>query len=210
MFVPEHPAEKETAMEKGYIVKEYSGCALVIFTKAGIENGFNVRSGFAGLIDTDSRLFAVTSGCGTQRDNESYECFRVYRKSIDGWTMSYEDEETFPVSDTEDALDEYSERADYIAACQRADEIVEPLYNGDAFSVTDAVAGEKSNDGGEYGFWTDYLPTDHVGVYRVSTDTTCELPTGMGGYNGYIVITAAKQSHLMAQSVAIEAAGSQY
>lgn len=195
---------------KGYVVKEYNGCALVIFTKAGIENGFNVRSGFAGLIDTDSRLFAITSGCGTQRNDGTYECFRVYRKSIDGWTMSYEDEKTFPVSDTEDALNEYEEQSDYIAACQKADKITEPLYNGDAFSVTDTVAGEKSNDGGEYGFWTDYLPTDHVGVYRMIADTTCELPISGIGYKGYTVITAAEYNRLMAQSVTIEAAGSQY
>jgi hypothetical protein len=189
---------------KKIMVKNYGDYQLVIFDERGNIDGFTVQPGFAGLLRND-QLMAVTSG---------YNCngsYYVYRRRDDGWIADWEDEEnSFPASDVEEALQEYNEQQDFEAACKQADATEEPLYDGDDFSTTDVVAGEKCNNGGEYGFWTTYSRTMHPGVYRVVSHTTCDFDACGTGYEGYQVITRLDFERMMAESERVEARGSLY
>jgi hypothetical protein len=185
------------------IIKNYGNCQLAVFEEQKKIDGFTVQPGFAGLLRND-QLVAVTSG---------YNCngsYYVYRRRNGGWIADWEDEEDFPVADVEDALQEYNERADFEAACKQADAAEEPLYDGDDFSTTDVVAGEKCHDGGEYGFWTTYSRTTRPGVYRVVSHTTCDIDACGTGYEGYAAITLSDFQRLMAESDRVEAKGCLY
>lgn len=59
------------------------------------------------------------------------------------------------------------------------------LYTGDGFTIEDIPAGEKCNNGGEYGFYTNYRKTDIDGLYKVSTWTTCDFDNCGTGFQGY-------------------------
>lgn len=59
------------------------------------------------------------------------------------------------------------------------------LYTGDGFTIEDIPAGEKCNDGGEYGFYTNYRKTDIDGLYKVTTWTTCDFGNCGTGFQGY-------------------------
>ena len=188
---------------KKNIVKNYGDYQLAVFDERGNIDGFTVQPGFAGLLRND-QLVAVTSG---------YNCngsYYVYRRSNGEWIANWEDEESFPVDDVEEALREYDERRDFEAACKQADAAEEPLYDGDDFSTTDVVAGEKCHDGGEYGFWTTYSRTTHPGVYRVVSHTTCDIDACGTGYEGYQTITRLDYERMMAESERIVARGSLY
>lgn len=63
------------------------------------------------------------------------------------------------------------------------------LYTGDGFTIEDIPAGEKCNNGGEYGFYTNYRKTDIDGLYKVSTWTTCDFDSCGPGFQGYIWIS---------------------
>lgn len=59
------------------------------------------------------------------------------------------------------------------------------LYTGDGFIVEDVPAGEKCNNGIEYGFYTNYRKTDIDGLYKVVTWTTCDFDNCGTGFQGY-------------------------
>lgn len=189
---------------KKNIVKNYGDYQLAVFDERGDIDGFTVQPGFAGLL-CNGRVVAITSG---------YNCngsYYVYRRRDGKWAADWENEENgFPASDVEEALQEYDERQDFEAACKKADATTEPLYDGDDFKVTDIVAGEKCNNGGEYGFWTTYSRTSHTGVYRVVSHTTCEIDACGTGYEGYQAITRSDFERMMAESERVEARGSLY
>ena len=59
------------------------------------------------------------------------------------------------------------------------------LYTGEGFTIEDIPAGEKCNNGGEYGFYTDYRKTDIDGLYEVTTWCTCDFDDCGTGFQGY-------------------------
>lgn len=59
------------------------------------------------------------------------------------------------------------------------------LYTGDGFTIEDVEPGEKCNNGGEYGFYTNYRKTDIDGLYRVSTWCTCDFDNCCTGFQDY-------------------------
>lgn len=189
---------------KKNIVKNYGDYQLAVFDERGDADGFTVQPGFAGLL-RNNQVVAVTSGYNCNGD------YYVYRRRGGKWAADWEDEEDgFPVADAEEALREYDERQDFESACKKADSAVEPLYDGDDFEVVDTVAGEKCNDGGEYGFGTTYSRTSHTGVYRVISYTTCDIDACGTGYEGYQAITRLDFERMMAKSERVEARGSLY
>lgn len=76
----------------------------------------------------------------------------------------------------------------------------EDLYTGDGFECTDVVAGEKCNNGGEYGFYTIYSPTTEYGIYKVVSSCTCDFDSCGTGFEGYIVLTKSLFHHLISES----------
>lgn len=59
------------------------------------------------------------------------------------------------------------------------------LYTGEGFTIEDIEPGEKCNNGGEYGFYTNYRKTDIDGLYRVSTWCTCDFDNCGTGFQCY-------------------------
>ena len=95
-------------------------------------------------------------------------------------------------------------------ACEAADDVAKHLHDGGKFTVVDVVPGEKSNNGGEYGFYTVYYPTICRGVYTEVTSTTCDFDDLGTGFNGYVVLTHKDYKKLILASCRVEANGSQY
>ena len=59
------------------------------------------------------------------------------------------------------------------------------LYTGRGFIIEDVPAGEKCNNGGEYGFYTNYRKTDIDGLYKITTWCTCDFDSCGTGFQGY-------------------------
>ena len=63
------------------------------------------------------------------------------------------------------------------------------LYTGEGFIIVDKQAGEKCNNGGEYGFYTNYRKTSIDGLYEIETWCTCDFDNCGTGFEGYRWIT---------------------
>ena len=63
------------------------------------------------------------------------------------------------------------------------------LFTGDGFRITLVEAGEKCNDGGDYGFYMEFRKTDVEGLYEVSSCTTCDFDNCGTGFECYTWLT---------------------
>ena len=76
---------------------------------------------------------------------------------------------------------------------------------------TDVAPGEKSRNGGEYGFYTRYIAIpDHPGIYNVVTETTCDFDTCGTGSQGIKALTVSEYRQLKKASDKTEEGGSLY
>ena len=83
-----------------------------------------------------------------------------------------------------------------------------PHISEDVISFTDVVAGKKSRDGGEYGFWTTFTPIpEYPGLYEVETHTTCEISDCGTGYIGIYPLTEEEYREFRSASDRIEREG---
>jgi hypothetical protein len=166
-------------------------------------NGFNFQPGFAVLVE-GKNILAATSG---------WECngmLFVYRPTEDGWRGDWEGQETFPVQEVQEAIQDWQDSAELSKALQYAEGKKLYLSNEDIV-FTDVVPGEKHRDGGEYGFYTRYSPIpEYPGIYRVYSETTCDFDACGTGYEGITALTIAEYRKLRKKSDEIEAAGSLY
>ena len=99
-------------------------------------------------------------------------------------------------------------------ACKEADLIglKEKLavYDGE-LKLTEVVPGEKSRNGGQYGFYTHIEPTSHPGVFYTWMSSTCDCGRCGGcGEGEYIVLTEKQIEAMIMTSNEIEEAGSLY
>jgi len=173
------------------------------------EAGFTFKPGFVVLVDDQDNTMAVTSGWD-HRDSLGVMLF-VYRPTKDGiWEGRWEDETTFPVLDALEMIDLWVDVTDLIKAVAYA--TGKELYVSENDVVfTDTVGGEKCNNGGEYGFYTRYIPlTEYPGIYKVYTETTCDFDACGTGYQGIRALTVREYRRLRRASDKIEAEGSLY
>lgn len=77
----------------------------------------------------------------------------------------------------------------------------ENLYTDDGFKITDVVAGDKCNDGGEYGFYSLFRKTDIGGLYECSSDTTCDFDDCGKGFDCFMWLTPEKVTELENESL---------
>ena len=56
-------------------------------------------------------------------------------------------------------------------------------------TFTDQFPLEKSNNGGEYGFYTELIPTQYPGIFFEYTDTTCDFDTLGTGFVDVVFVT---------------------
>ena len=175
-----------------------------VFTEAQKLCGFNFKPGYAALVEGDN-ILAATSGW------EESGMLYVYRPAQDGsWAGSWEGPETFPVSEVLEAIQDWQDSEELGKALRYAEG--KKLHTSDVDVVfTDVVPGEKSRDGGEYGFYTRYSPIlGHPGIYRVSTETSCDFDSCGTGYQGIRALTVQEYRRLRRHSDKVEAAGSLY
>jgi hypothetical protein len=165
--------------------------------------GFNFQPGFVALVEGDN-ILAATSGW------ECDGCLYVYRPTESGWQGDWEGQETFPVDDVLDAMEAWQDNQDIQKALQYAEGKKLYLSNEDIV-FTDVVPGDRCNNGGEYGFYTRYRPIPgYPGIYRVSTETTCDFDACGTGPQGIRALTVREYRRLRKASDAVETAGSLY
>ena len=75
------------------------------------------------------------------------------------------------------------------------------IYTGKGFRVTDQVAGDKCNNGGEYGFYTDYVKTKILGLYARKTWTTCDFDSCGTGFEGFEWLTVQEAEKIKSESL---------
>ena len=173
-------------------------------TSTSTISGFTFRLGYVALVSDTGEILAATNG---------WECndqLYVYRPNQDGtWVGNWEGPETFPVQEVLEAIQNYQEETEIKKAFKYA-EGKKLKVGKDDIIFTDIVPGEKSGNGGEYGFYTRYTPTGHPGIYSVSTETTCDFDACGTGSQGIRALTIQEYRRLKKASNKIEAAGSQY
>jgi hypothetical protein len=177
---------------------------IMIATIETVIEGFNFKPGFAALVEGET-LLAATSG---------WECggmLFVYRPQSDGtWAGNWEGPETFPVEEALEAIQDFLESVELSKALRYAEGKKLHISETDVV-FTNVVPGERHRDGGEYGFYTRYSPIPaHPGIYRVSTETTCDFDACGTGPQGIRALTAREYRRLKKASDAVEAAGSLY
>jgi hypothetical protein len=176
---------------------------IMIFKKTENIQGFSFKPGFAALVEGEI-ILAATSGW------ECDGCLYVYRPTESGWQGDWEGPETFPVDDVLDAMEAWQDQQDIEKALQYAEGKKLHIAERDVV-FTDVVPGEKCNNGGEYGFYTRYSPIPgYPGIYRVSTETTCDFDACGTGYEGIRALTVREYRRLKKASDKVEAAGSLY
>lgn len=167
--------------------------------------GFNCKPGFGIFYDAEGKI-AFSSGW------ESGGQIMVYHRTPNGWQRDWE-----YVEGQNEFLRQQTEFYDQVAfdvACEEASKIPEqrlapPVY----IKCTDVVPGYRCNNGGEYGFYSHYEPTDTPGVFWSWTTTTCDFDRcGTTGYEAgeYVVLTKKRMRRLMQISDRIEERGDLY
>ena len=120
------------------------------------------------------------------------------------------------VKDIIAAREEASLQAEWEAACKKASEFPEDVLavfdgNDDEYwKFTDVIPGDKSNNGGEYGFYSSYYPTNVKGVYEWYTSTTCDFDPCGTGRQGFVVLTKDDLGRLIANHEAVLERGCLY
>ncbi len=82
--------------------------------------------------------------------------------------------------------------------------------NAPMIEFVDVMPGEKSHDGGEYGFYTELRPTRFTNVFQVWTSTSCDFDDCGTGFEGYAYLTRGDLDKMRYESDKIIVAGSQY
>ena len=182
--------------------------ATTIFTATSTSTiaGFNFKPGYVALVSDTGEILAATSGW--ECNNQAY----VYRPNQeDGtWSGNWEGPETFPVQETLSAIQDWQEEVELEKAQKYLTGKV-PHISETEIVFVDVVAGSRHNDGGEYGFYTVYIPIpSHDGIYNVGTSCTCDFDRCGTGYQGIRALTETEFKKLKKASDKIEAAGSQY
>ena len=158
-------------------------------------SGFTVKEGFITFSDADNNIFGITSGW-----NDGYLLY-VYTRQDGEWVGGWEDDENFPVEEALEAIEKYQKQKEMEEMKTEIEKLLKDgvsLYvSSEPIRFTDEVAGEKSSDGGEYGFYSTYYPTSLEGVYELHTSTTCEFDRCGTGYEGLVVLTQDRYEYLV-------------
>ena len=73
------------------------------------------------------------------------------------------------------------------------------LFTGDTFEATEVVAGERCNNGGEYGFTSVFTKTSVPGIYFWERTTTSEFNCGTGP-QGFVLLTKSMVDKILVAS----------
>ena len=157
--------------------------------------GFTFKKG---MIALDKETAARELGLGTLSvvvvsmvDLERGYC-RAFKETAEGWEVDFPDLD----GDFAELLNDLQEVAFTYKAKPEGE-----LYTGSSFIVTDVIPGEKCHNGGEYGFYTDYIQTDIPGLYAVETSTTCDFDRCGTGFEGLRWLTLEDYNRVVEKSL---------
>lgn len=160
-------------------------------------NGFTVKEGYVIFRDSDDKTVGISSGWFDR------DLIYIYTHQDGEWVGSWEDEFDFPVEEALEAIEKYNKQKEMMELKLEVDKLLEDgvsLYVSDEpIRFTDEVAGSRSSDGGEYGFYSTYYPTSLVGVYELHTSTTCEFDRCGTGYEGLVILSQDKYHYLVSE-----------
>ena len=117
---------------------------------------------------------------------------RAFTETTNGWEMD------FPELN-EDFAELLNDLQEVVFTAQARPE--GELYTGGSFVVTDVIPGEKCHNGGEYGFYTEYIQTAIPGLYAVETSTTCDFDRCGTGFEGLRWLTLEDYNRITAASL---------
>lgn len=153
----------------------------------------------------ESGLGVITRFRFDEKHNELYALY-VYEFINNVWkgrwmrfkldlTTSLYNELQDVVKDIIKAREEALLQAEWEAACKEASTYSEDdlaVFDGnddEYWKFVDVLPGERCNNGGEYGFYSSYYPTDRKGVYEYYTSCTCDFDECGTGRKGFVVLT---------------------
>lgn len=159
--------------------------------------GFTLKKGFIVLdketaaeqLDMETLSIAIISIINTDRD---YCWCRAFVETETGWEMDYPE----LYRDFAELLHDLKETLFTYKAKPEGE-----LYTGSSFIVTDVIPGEKCNNGGEYGFYTEYIQTAMPGLYAMETSTTCDFDRCGTGFEGLRWLTLEDYDRIVEKSL---------
>lgn len=158
-------------------------------------NNFTVKEGYI-LFKKGDDIVAISSGWHDDRQN-----LYIYTHQDGEWVGNWEDDENFPVEEAIEKINDYMKEKELgemkIEISKLLEDGVELYVSSEPIRFTDEVAGEKASDGGEYGFYSTYYPTELEGVYEYYTSTTCEFDTCGTGYEGLVILSQDRYHYLV-------------
>lgn len=167
--------------------------------------GFTCKPGFGIFYDTEGKI-AFSSGW------KSGGLIMIYHRTGTTYERRWEYAKGQNAFLTQQA--KFYSQLEFDTACEEAGKIPECRLAPSVYiKCTDVVPGRRCNNGGEYGFYTHYSPTDIPGVFWKWTSTTCDFDRcGTTGYDGgrYVVLTKKRMRRLMQISDRIEEEGDLY
>lgn len=157
---------------------------------------FNIKKGFIIFKDINNNIISISSGWNDRG------MLYVYTHQNGEWTGDWENSYDFPVFEALEILREYEKEKEMEILKL---EVKNLLENGEKLYISnelerirfiDELPGNKSGDGGDYGFFSTYYPTDIEGIYEYYTSTTCEFDTCGTGYEGLVILTKDRYIYL--------------
>ena len=174
------------------------------------------------VVSGESGLGVITRFRFDEKHNELYALY-VYEFINNVWKGRWM---RFKLDLTDDLLDELHDvvkdiiaareeallQAEWEAACKEASEYPEDdlLAIDECLEFTDVIPGEKCNNGGEYGFYSSYYPTERKGVYEYYTRCTCDFDPCGTGREGFVVLTKENYKSLIEAEDALYEEGCLY
>lgn len=179
------------------------------------------------VIGNDEGGIAVITRFGFDEEhNELYKIY-VYEFLNGKWRGRWL---RFKLDLTDDLLDELHDvirdiieareqallQAEWESACKEADSHPEEelaVFDGEEneyWKFVDVLPGEKCNNGGEYGFYSSYYPTERKGVYLYITSCSCDFDPCGTGREGFVVLTKDDLARLIKDHEAVLERGCLY
>lgn len=186
-------------------MSKYTNLVNVINNNETIIKGFICKPEMI-VVSNDEGVISIITRFGfDETHNELYKLY-VYEFINNVWKGRWM---RFKLDLTDDLLDELHDvvkdiiaareeallQAEWESACKEAASHSEEelaIFDGEDneyWKFVDVLPGEKSNNGGEYGFYSSYYPTERKGVYEYYTSCSCDFDPCGTGRKGFVVLT---------------------
>jgi len=166
--------------------------------------GFTFQEGFASWTNVDGTKCATS---GRNQEGYLFVYHLIAGKWAGDWWLGYDK--------VCEAIKTYLSTKSIDLAIAKAERICLELdddlfISSEEIKFTNVVAGKKCCNGGEYGFYTIYTPAIFPGVYKVRTETTCDISRCGTDPECFEALSTSKYKMLRKESDRIEAEGSKY